>query len=207
MNPIPTTTWAAIRDASIEFTGSPKPKRPASVKSAAPTPTSVWVFSPALRWRISRSNPMIEDRTNATASSPNSCAPPIAAPPMLLRLGYPPRPAVTQAERRPSCGSRTQQARDDVDRQRDDGDAEHIGQQRVAKEAHADPSGCRLGVGDLERHADGERDVGEVGVRRTMPIVEIEPTTIEVVEVRIPESEHGVHGEPRGGHRQDRHGD
>src|SRR5215212_3301751 len=140
MNPIPTTTCAAIRDASIEFTGSPKPKRPASVNSAAPTPTSVCVLSPALRWRISRSNPMIEDRTNATASSPNSCAPPIIAPRIGRRmLEYPPRPAVTQVERPSDRVSRTQQARHHVDRQRDDGDAEHVRQQRVSKETHADP--------------------------------------------------------------------
>jgi hypothetical protein len=75
MKPMPDTTWAAMRDGSrIVRPGtstSPKPYLLTSMKSAAPTPTSVWVRRPADFWRHSRSSPISVDRTKASPSSPD----------------------------------------------------------------------------------------------------------------------------------------
>jgi hypothetical protein len=74
MKPIPDTTCAATRDGSrIVRPGtstSPKPYLLTSMKSAAPTPTSVCVRSPADFWRHSRSSPMSVDSAKASASAP-----------------------------------------------------------------------------------------------------------------------------------------
>ena len=70
MNPIPDTICAATRDGSRitrwERT-SVKPYFETSMIRADATPTSACVRSPALRWRISRSRPISEERTNASA--------------------------------------------------------------------------------------------------------------------------------------------
>ena len=51
---------------------------------------------------------------------------------------------------------------DEVDGRRDDDGAEQVGQPHVPQCGGADSTILDVGVGDLERHADGEGDVGEV---------------------------------------------
>jgi hypothetical protein len=75
MNPIPETICAAMRDGSrmirpVSMT-SLNPYLLTSMNSAAPSPTSVWVRSPAFFCLISRSSPMHADSSSARPSSPN----------------------------------------------------------------------------------------------------------------------------------------
>ena len=58
---------------------------------------------------------------------------------------------------------------DQVDGRREDDRAEQVRQQRVPKDRAADVRARDVGVGDLERHPEGERQVGEVAVLRRSP--------------------------------------
>jgi hypothetical protein len=72
MNPIPETICAATRDGSRTTpcpTTSENPYLDTSMISAELNPITVWVRSPALFCRTSRSRPMIADRKSATARS------------------------------------------------------------------------------------------------------------------------------------------
>ena len=61
--------------------------------------------------------------------------------------------------------------------------------------------GLEVGVGDLEGHADREREIAEVRVRRTGGSVELDPTLTTVgravVEAGVLQREDRVHQQPR----------
>ncbi len=78
MNPMPDTICAATRDGSSVTCSPSTSKNPyldTSMISADAKPTSVWVRSPALFCRISRSSPTAADSTSARPSSA-SCVQP-----------------------------------------------------------------------------------------------------------------------------------
>src|SRR4051794_21076399 len=99
MNPMPETTWAAIRDGSTLTpawsTRSPKPYLDTSMKTAEPSPTRVWVRSPALLARTSRSTPISALRKSArNAGSSSAPCPSVdqngANGPVIMRFPRPP---------------------------------------------------------------------------------------------------------------------
>jgi hypothetical protein len=73
MKPMPETICAATRDGSMttcSASTSVKPYFDTNMINAEAKPTSVWVRSPALFWRISRSSPIAAESARAISSSP-----------------------------------------------------------------------------------------------------------------------------------------
>ena len=87
IKPMPVTICAATRDRSsstrLGERTSLNPNLETSIINAAPNPTSVYVRRPALFWRISRSNPISPERTNARANSPTCSQPCPTSSPIL----------------------------------------------------------------------------------------------------------------------------
>jgi hypothetical protein len=72
MKPMPETIWAAMREGSsatwFATSTSSNPYLDTIMKTAEPNPTSVWVRTPALFARASRSTPMSAVRSSASST-------------------------------------------------------------------------------------------------------------------------------------------
>ena len=106
-------------------------------------------------------------------------------------------------------GVSVETADDEVDGQGQDRRIEDKGQHGVDQH---DPPNRLVGdghVGGLEGHADREGEIGEVEVIRwaTGERQRARATVVDIVEMRIVESEGRVHQHPRGGHRHDAQAD
>ena len=63
------------------------------------------------------------------------------------------------------------QAGDDVDGHSKDDGTKEVRQQRVTENRTSDRAGLYIGIGHLEGHANGERDIREILVVGRVPIV------------------------------------
>ena len=75
--------------------------------------------------------------------------------------------------------------------------SEEVGEQCVAEGCGPEFMGFEVGVGDLECHADGEREVGEFEVGGFIFLVEVDPSVGgAVVEPGVAKGEQGVDQKP-----------
>ncbi len=85
---------------------------------------------------------------------------------------------------------------DKVDDRCEHDGTQKVGEQCLAERRVADGVRCKVRVRDLERHADGEGQVGKIHVPRRFFLVEVHAIAFPVVNGRVPQREERLHQEP-----------
>ena len=66
---------------------------------------------------------------------------------------------------------------DHIDDQSNDHRSVQVGKHRVGESDPSDGLGRQIGVGNLKRHSDGQRQVGEIQIRGRVFLIEVDPPT------------------------------